>query len=83
MQELVETMDQTVKAMSDREGKYLTFAMTDEEYGIGILKVKEIIGMMSITTVPQAPEFVKGVINLRLISVNYNTRRTTIKIPEM
>ncbi len=58
-------MDQAVKAMTDKEGKYLTFSIAGEEYGIGILKVKEIIGMMSITTVPQTPEFVKGVINLR------------------
>jgi len=36
-----------------REGKYLTFALAGEEYGIGILKVKEIIGLMPITTVPQ------------------------------
>ncbi|MBW1677973.1 MAG: purine-binding chemotaxis protein CheW [Deltaproteobacteria bacterium] len=59
------TMDQAVNAMTDREGKYLTFTLDDEEYGIGILKIKEIIGMMPITTVPQTPEFVKGVINLR------------------
>lgn len=65
MAELAKKMDQAVKAMSDREGKYLTFSMADEEYGIGILKVKEIIGMMPVTTVPQTPEFVKGVINLR------------------
>ena len=50
---------------ADREGKYLTFSLGDEEYGIGILKVKEIIGMMKITPVPQTPDFVKGVINLR------------------
>ncbi len=49
----------------EREGKYLTFSLGNEEYGIGILKVKEIIGMMRITPVPQTPEFVKGVINLR------------------
>ena len=49
----------------EREGKYLTFSLGEEEYGIGILKVKEIIGMMKITPVPQTPEFVKGVINLR------------------
>ena len=61
----VETMDQAVKAMVEREGKYLTFTLAEEEYGIGILKIKEIIGMMPITTVPQTPEFVKGVINLR------------------
>ncbi len=65
MAELQETMDQAVKVMVDREGKYLTFSMADEEYGIGILKIKEIIGMMPITSVPQTPEFVKGVINLR------------------
>ncbi len=65
MAELAEKMDQAVKIITDREGKYLTFALADEEYGIGILKVREIIGMMPITTVPQTPEFVKGVINLR------------------
>ncbi len=65
MAELAETMDQAVKVMADREGKYLTLTLDNEEYGIGILKIKEIIGMMAITTVPQTPEFVKGVINLR------------------
>jgi purine-binding chemotaxis protein CheW len=65
MEASTEIMDQAVKAMEEREGKYLTFTLADEEYGIGILKIKEIIGMMSVTTVPQTPEFVKGVINLR------------------
>ena len=65
MTELTETMDQAVKVMKDRKGKYLTFSLADEEYGVSILKIKEIIGMMPITTVPQTPEFVKGVINLR------------------
>ncbi len=65
MAELQETMDQAVKAMAEKERKYLTFTLADEEYGIGILKIKEIIGMIPITTVPQTPEFVKGVINLR------------------
>jgi len=51
--------------MADREGKYLTFALADEEYGISILKIREIIGIMPITSVPRTPEFVKGVINLR------------------
>lgn len=54
-----------MKEMSAREGKFLTFALAKEEYGIGILKVREIIGMMPITTVPRTPGFVKGVINLR------------------
>jgi len=53
------------RKVGGREGKYLTFSLGREEYGIGILKVKEIIGMMEITRVPQTPPFVKGVINLR------------------
>ena len=65
MTELTETVDQAVKVMTEREGKYLTFILDEEEYGIGILKIKEIIGMMPITTEPQTPDFVKGVINLR------------------
>lgn len=46
-------------------GKYLTFALGKEEFGIEILKVREIIGYMMITVVPQMPQYVKGVINLR------------------
>ena len=65
MTEAIKTMDQAVKEMADREGKYLTFSLAREDYGIGILKIKEIIGMLPITTVPQTPEYVKGVINLR------------------
>ena len=49
----------------DRAGKYLTFKLADEEYGLEILKVHEIIGIMSITRVPKTPDFVRGVINLR------------------
>ena len=58
-------VNEPIKAEAARDGKYLTFSLAGEEYGIGILKVREIIGMMSITPVPQTPEFVKGVINLR------------------
>ncbi|MGA3207705.1 MAG: chemotaxis protein CheW [Syntrophales bacterium] len=64
MTDLTKTTDR-VKVMTDREGKYLTFSLSEEEYGVGILKVKEIIGMMTITTMPQVPAYVKGVINLR------------------
>ena len=39
MTELAQTMDQAVKAMAHKEGKYLTFSMAGEEYGIGILKI--------------------------------------------
>lgn len=62
---LNEKIDQAVKDMADKEGKYLTFYLAGEEYGIGILKIKEIIGLLPITSVPQTPEYVKGVINLR------------------
>jgi purine-binding chemotaxis protein CheW len=65
MDELTEKIDQAVKSITNRQGKYLTFSLAEEEYGIGILKIKEIIGMMPITTVPQTPDFIKGVINLR------------------
>jgi len=47
------------------EGKYLTFTLGAEEYGLEILKVREIIGLMEVTSVPQTPVFIKGVINLR------------------
>ncbi len=61
----MKTMAQAIKATTIKTGKYLTFSLEKEEYGIGILKVKEIIGMMPITSIPRTPEFVKGVINLR------------------
>ncbi len=48
-----------------RSEKYLTFSLGEEQYGVEILKVKEIIGLMEITKVPRTPEFVRGVINLR------------------
>ena len=48
-----------------KAGKYLTFKLAAEEYGLAILKVQEIIGMMKITRVPKLPPFIRGVINLR------------------
>ena len=48
-----------------RAGKYLTFRLADEEYGLEILKVREIIGLMDITKVPRTPNYIRGVINLR------------------
>ncbi len=54
-----------LNATAAHGGKYLTFSLADEEYGLEILKVREIIGIMDITAVPQMPVFVKGVINLR------------------
>lgn len=52
-------------ATSTLAGKYLTVVLDNEAYGIGVLKVREIIRMQKITPVPQMPAFVKGVINLR------------------
>lgn len=46
-------------------GKFLSFYLSKEEYGIAILKVREIIGMVDVTPLPRTPDFVRGVINLR------------------
>lgn len=56
---------QVLNQLSSNEGKYLTFALGNEEFGLEILKVREIIGFMDVTAVPQTPAHVKGVINLR------------------
>ena len=47
------------------QGKYMTFKLAEEEYGLEILKVREIIGLMEITRVPRTDSFIRGVINLR------------------
>lgn len=65
MAEVTAQTEQLNKAIMEKEGKYLTFALGPEEYGLEILKVREIIGYMEITAVPQTPAHVKGVINLR------------------
>src|SRR5438034_1023956 len=49
----------------DRAGKYLTFMIGKEEFGVGVLRVREIMGIQDITAVPQTPPYLKGVINLR------------------
>lgn len=49
----------------DRAGKYLAFHLGNEEFAIRVLKVREIMGVLEITAVPQMPPYVKGVINLR------------------
>ncbi len=53
------------KTGQSKEGKYLTFALGPEEYGLEIMKVREIIGYIDVTHVPRTPDYVKGVINLR------------------
>lgn len=46
-------------------GKYLTFRLANEEYGIEIVKVQEIIGMLPVAKLPLVPDYVRGVVNLR------------------
>lgn len=57
-------MADTATALA-QTSKHLTFKLGEEEYGLDILKVQEIIGIMPITRVPRTPAYVRGVINLR------------------
>lgn len=54
-----------VPSDNDQQNQYLTFLLGDEEYGVDILRVQEIRGWDSVTSIPNAPAFIKGVINLR------------------
>ena len=66
MPSTVLTSSDAAGAASDvRAGKYLTFQLAREEFGIRVLKVREIMGMQEITAVPQTPPYIRGVINLR------------------
>jgi purine-binding chemotaxis protein CheW len=58
-------VDTPATAAAPVGGKFLTFFLAEEEYGIEITKVQEIIGMLPITRVPRTPEYVRGVVNLR------------------
>ena len=60
-----QTQVQDIETLQARQGKYLTFALGNEEYGLGILSVREIIKYIDTTAVPQVPGYVKGVVNLR------------------
>lgn len=82
MGEAARKMDALTRVLKDKEGKYLTFTLGQEEYGIGILKVREIIGMMEITYVPRTPDHVKGVINLRGKVIPVISLRSKFGIPE-
>lgn len=60
-----ESQNKSGKDLSHLAGKYLTFFLADEQYGLEITKVREILGVLDITPVPQTADFVLGVINLR------------------
>ena len=64
-----------------QEGKFLSFVLGDEEYGLEILKVQEINGMMGITRVPRTPDYVRGVINLRGRVIPIVSLRQKFKMP--
>ena len=80
----------------ERAGKYLTFMIGKEEFGVAVLTVREIMGIQDITAVPQTPPYLKGVINLRgkvipvidlrlkfgLASIDY-TQRTCIIVVQV
>ena len=63
-------------------GKYLTFVLGAEQYGVEIVKVREILGVLPITPMPQAPHYVKGVINLRGRVIPVIDTRTKFGMPE-
>ena len=67
--------------MAATDQKLLTFSLAEEDYGVSILKVKEIIGMMEITPVPRTPDFIKGVINLRGKIIPVMDLRTKFSMP--
>jgi purine-binding chemotaxis protein CheW len=74
---------ETTELGAQLAGKYLTFQLGDEEYGLEILKVREIIGMMEITAVPRTPEHIKGVINLRGKVIPVVDLRSKFAMPEV
>ena len=55
----------SASAKAATAGEFLTFTLGQEEYGVDILKVQEIRGYDAVTRLPDAPEYIKGVINLR------------------
>jgi purine-binding chemotaxis protein CheW len=57
--------EQETRLARQLAGKYMTFKLASEEYGLAILRVREIIGLMDITRVPKTKDFIRGVINLR------------------
>jgi purine-binding chemotaxis protein CheW len=67
----------------DWAGKYLTFHLGQEEFGMRVLKVREIMGIQDITAVPHTPAYVKGVINLRGKVIPVIDLRLKFGLPDM
>jgi purine-binding chemotaxis protein CheW len=68
--------------MNMEDGKYLTFFLKNENYGIPISVVKEIIAMLPITKVPKTPSFIKGVVNLRGKVISIMDLRLKLELEE-
>ncbi len=66
-----------------RAGKYLTFVLAEEDYGLEILRVREIMGILDITTVPHTPHYVKGVVNIRGKVIPIVDLRLKFDMPEV
>jgi purine-binding chemotaxis protein CheW len=63
---MADLIDNTIDLEEDTlKGRYLTFSIGDESYGIEVRYVTEIVGIQKITEIPELPEYVKGIINLR------------------
>lgn len=74
--------DQNGTSSANGAAEYLTFTLGTEEYGIEILKVQEIRGYDTVTHIANAPEFIKGVINLRGVIVPIVDMRIKFKVGE-
>jgi len=74
-----QSIDDTIANSSEQ---YVTFLINNETYGIEVLRVKEIVGMTTITTVPNSEKYLKGVINLRGIVVPVIDMRLKFSLPE-
>ncbi len=93
MNQVAETTQEAERAVDDRaeatfnnadnvDDMYLTFALAEEEYGVGIGVVTEIVGMQRIMSVPDMPHYVKGVINLRGKVIPLMDARLRFGMPE-
>lgn len=84
MQASVATNERVVANQADnRSGKYLVFELNGEECCIQVLKVREIMGVQDITSVPQTPNYVRGVINLRGKVIPVVDLRLKFGLPEV
>ena len=82
MQTTAEKSGNQAQAEDRRAGKYLTFGLGKEEFGIQVLKVREIMGIQDITRVPHTPPHIKGVINLRGKVIPVIDLRVKFGLPE-